>query len=219
MDAIRVMLADDHTLFREGTRGLLEHAGDIDVVGEAGDGEAALAMVEAVRPDIAIVDIEMPGMNGIEVTRHLHATHPEVIVLALTVHDEAPFVFAVLEAGAAGYLMKDVNAHELIEAVRALARGESVLHPSIARQVLARMRGADAASCPVPVALGQGELDVLRCAARGLSNPDIAAELCIGLRTVQWRFRRILEALDATTRMEAIICGLRLGLVTLEEQQ
>jgi DNA-binding NarL/FixJ family response regulator len=218
MDAIRVVLADDHTLFREGTRGLLEHAGDIEVVGEAGDGETALALIARTRPDIAILDIEMPGMNGIEVTRHLRSSHPEVLVLALTVHDEAPFVFAVLEAGAAGYLIKDVNAHELIEAVRALSRGESVLHPSIARQVLARMRGGDTAGCPAPVALGEGELAVLRCAARGLSNPDIAAELGIGLRTVQWRFRRILEALGATTRMEAIICGLRLGLVTLEEQ-
>jgi DNA-binding NarL/FixJ family response regulator len=218
MDTIRVVLADDHTLFREGTRGLLEHAGDIEVVGEAGDGHAAIATVDAVRPDIAIIDIEMPGINGIELARLLHVSHPEVGVLALTVHDEAPFVFAVLEAGAAGYLMKDVNAHELIEAVRALSRGESVLHPSIARQVLARMRSGGAACSPPPVRLGEGELAVLRSAARGRSNAEIALELGISLRTVQWRFRRILEALGAATRMEAIICGLRLGLVTFEEQ-
>jgi DNA-binding NarL/FixJ family response regulator len=214
---IRVVVADDQALVRSGFVALLDSADDIEVVGEAGDGQAVLALVDAARPDIAIVDIEMPGMNGIEVTRQLHASHPEVGVLALTVHDEAPFVFAVLEAGAVGYLMKDVNAHELIEAVRALSRGESVLHPSIARQVLARMRGGDTASCASPAPLGEGELAVLRSAARGRSNAEIAVELGISLRTVQWRFRRILEGLGATTRMEAIICGLRLGLVTLEE--
>jgi len=152
--SIRVIIADDHAVLRDGTRELLQREDDIEVVGEAGDGAAAVALVEDVRPDVAILDIAMPGLNGVEATARIKSAHPEVAVLVLTVHDEDAYVFAILEAGAAGYLLKNVRGAELVEAVRAVMAGESVLHPTIMRKVLGRFRawrraaGATSRSAP-----------------------------------------------------------------------
>jgi DNA-binding NarL/FixJ family response regulator len=151
---IRVVLAEDHTLVRQGTRRLLEDSGRIVVVAEAADGEEAIAAVEHHDPDIAIVDIGLPRLNGIEVTRHIKASRPHVSVLILTVHDDDQYVFALLEAGAAGYLLKDVEGHELVDAVEAGHAGESVLHPAITKKVLSRLARRDLGSDPP----AQGEL-------------------------------------------------------------
>ncbi|HEX9889915.1 MAG TPA: response regulator transcription factor [Nitriliruptorales bacterium] len=218
MDPIRVVLADDHALFREGTRELLERDPGIKVVGEAQDGVAVVALVHELEPDVAIVDIEMPGGDGIQATRGIKATHPEVGVLVLTVHDEDPFVFAILDAGAAGYLLKDVHSSELIRAVHALRNGESVLHPVIARKVLERVRaGADRDAADPKVHLPERDIEVLRLAARGRTNQEIADELAVSLRTVQLRMTTLFGRLGVGSRTEAVIAGLRAGLFELEE--
>lgn len=218
MQPIRVVLADDHTLFREGTRQLLERDGSIEVAGEAGDGPGAVALVDRLRPDVAILDIEMPGFDGIEATRRIKLEHPRTGVLVLTVHDEDQFVFAILDAGAAGYLLKDVNSDELIGAVRALRAGESVLHPTIAGKVLARIRADMHGPTPLdaPV-VDDRDVEVLRLAAAGLTNHAIAERLGVSTRTVQLRLTTIFEILGVGSRTEAVIAGLRAGLFDLDE--
>lgn len=218
MEPVRVVLADDHTLFRQGTRQLLERDGTIRIAGEAADGPGAVALVEELRPDVAIVDIEMPGFDGIEVTRRVKASRPEIGVLVLTVHDEDPFLFAILDAGAAGYLLKDVDSAELVRAVHALRAGESVLHPVIAGKVLQRIRaGTPACDCPADPMLDQRDVEVLRLAAAGLTNRVIAQRLGVSTRTVQLRLTTIFEQLGVASRTEAVIAALRCGLFDLDE--
>ena len=215
---ISVVLADDHVLFREGTRELLERTGDITVAGEASTGAEAVELASQLHPDVAVVDIEMPDMNGVEATRAIKARQPEIAVLVLTVHDEEPYVFAILDAGAAGYLLKDVQATELVGAVRSLHRGESVLHPAIARKVLQQVRtGQDTDAAPRPTELTDGEKAVLRLAAHGLTNTTIADRLGIHPRTVQLRLGRIFTKLQVGSRTEAALRALRDGHFSLEE--
>jgi DNA-binding NarL/FixJ family response regulator len=213
---VRVLIADDHALVREGTREILERPGDLTVVGEAADGEEAVALTDSLLPDVVIVDIGMPRLNGVEATREIKQRHPEIGVLVLTVHDDEQYVFAILEAGAAGYLLKDVQGSQLVDAVRAVGAGESVLHPSIARTVLARMNTGEQA-LGGEVSLTDRELDVLRLAARGLSNKDIAAELDLSPRTVQVHLSHTFAKLGVASRTEAVIQGLRRGWFQLEE--
>ncbi len=216
MSTIRVALIDDHTLFREGTRELLERDGDVEVVGEAADGRAGIELVETLVPDLALIDMEMPEVGGIELTRHIKDAQPDVSVVALTVHDEEPLAFAVLEAGADGYLLKDVDARELLDAVHRVHAGESVLHPVIVRQVLARVReGGDRP--PVDRGLTADERQVLLLATRGMTNREIADELCVSPRTVQQRLTRVFAELKVGSRTEAAIRALQNGLFTLED--
>lgn len=218
MDQIRVVLADDHTLFREGTRQLLERDGAVTVVGEAEDGPAAVDLVDRLEPDLAILDIEMPGGDGLQATRRIKSAHPGVAVLVLTIHDEDPFVFAILDAGAAGYLLKDVHGAELVHAVHALHSGESVLHPAIAHKVLARVRtDATGEHTDTTVQLPEREVAVLRLAARGRTNHQIATTLGISTRTVQLRLTHVFQQLEVGSRTEAVIAALRQGLFELEE--
>ena len=213
---ITVVLADDHILFREGTRELLERSRDIVVTGEASTGSEAVERVAALQPDVAIIDIEMPDVNGVEATRMIKARQPEVAVLVLTVHDEEPYVFAILEAGAAGYLLKDVHATELIDAVHSLHEGESVLHPAVAAQVLRHVRAEQDTAAHHPL-LTVGEQTVLRLAAKGLTNKAIAGQLGLHPRTVQLRLSRVFQKMQVGSRTEAVLRALRDGLFTLEE--
>ena len=213
---IRVVIADDHALVREGTRQLLERADDVTVVGEAGDGAAAVDLVEQTRPDVAILDIGMPELNGVEATRRIKDCCPEVGVLILTVHDEDAYVFAILEAGAAGYLLKDVHGDEVVDAVRAVTSGESVLHPAITQKVLRHFR-TDQADHGAEPDLTERELEVLRLAATGRSNKDIAAELDLSPRTVQVHLSNAFSKLDVASRTEAVIRALKQGWIRLEE--
>jgi len=219
MGKIKVLIADDHAVVREGTRQILEHEPDLEVVAEAADGEEAVRVAGSSRPDVAIIDIAMPRLDGIEATRQIKALYPAIAVLILTAYDDDQFVFSLLEAGAAGYLLKSVRGRELVDAVRAVYAGESVLHPAIARKVLNRFvlaPGKVARQEPAEV-LSKREMDVLMLATRGLSNQDIANELCLSLRTVQAHLSHIFNKFEVSSRTEAVVRALKEGWVTLED--
>jgi DNA-binding NarL/FixJ family response regulator len=215
-ERIRVLIADDHALVRVGTREILEREDDIEVVGEAADGEEAIELADRLLPDVALIDIAMPGLNGIEVTRSMKTEHPQIGVLVLTVHDEDPYVYAMLEAGAAGYLLKDIHGSQLVDAVRSVRAGEAVLHPAITEKVLGRFRPAGMTEGN-PEPLTDRELEVLRLAARGMSNKAIASELGLSSRTVQVHLGHIFKKLRVASRTEAVIHGLRRRWLRLED--
>jgi DNA-binding NarL/FixJ family response regulator len=221
---IRVIIAEDHAVVREGTRELIEHEPDIEVVGEAANGAEAVALVEKLAPDVAIVDISMPVMTGIEATERIKAVRPSTAVLILTAYDDDAYVFALLRAGAAGYLLKDVPSAEVVRAIRSVYAGEPVLHPAIARKVLARfaaeemapVKTAETASSEARTLLTERELEVLRLAASGMTNSQIADSLYFSTRTVQVHLTHIFAKLGVGSRTEAVICGLRRRLISLE---
>ena len=219
MDKIKILIADDHAVVREGTRQILEHEQDLKVVAEAGDGEEAVELAERFKPHVAIIDIAMPKLDGIEATRQIKVLCPATAVLILTAYDDDQFIFSLLEAGAAGYLLKSVRGRELVDAVRAVYAGESVLHPSVARKVLNRfVPSAESLKEEKPhEALSKREMDVLRSVTKGLSNKDIAEELCLSIRTVQAHLGRIFDKLQVGSRTEAVVRALKEGWVTLDD--
>jgi DNA-binding NarL/FixJ family response regulator len=219
MNKIKIILAEDHVVVREGTRQLLENEGDLEVIGEAGNGEEAVQLAAQLQPDLVIMDIAMPKLNGIEATKQIKALQPSIKVLILTAYDNDQYIFALLEAGAAGYLLKDVSSSELINAVRAVCAGESILHPVVAHKVINHFRShggrLEAKQSLEP--LTQREMDVLKLASRGMSNKDIAQELCISVRTVQSHLGNIFNKLGVGSRAEAMMCALKRGWFTLED--
>jgi NarL family two-component system response regulator LiaR len=219
MEKIRILLADDHVLVRQGTRELLEREEDMEVVAEAGDGEEAVHLAKSQCPDVAIMDISMPKLNGIEATKQIKAVHPATAVLVLTAYDDDQYIFALLEAGAAGYLLKNVRAEELVDAVRAVHVGESVLHPAIARKVINRFaRSKEERDAGTTVEqLTERELEVLKLAAKGMTNREIAQELVISVRTVQVHLTNVFGKIGVGSRTEAVLYGLREGWLTLED--
>jgi DNA-binding NarL/FixJ family response regulator len=220
MEKIRIIFAEDHVLVREGTRQILDRQEDLEVVGEAADGIEAVELVRRLSPDLAILDISMPRMGGIEATKRIKEIAPKTSVLILTAYDDDQYVFALLEAGAAGYLLKDVSGDDLVRAVRAVHAGEPVLHPTIARKVLSRFAARRREPLPLPLeddTLSQRELEVLRLAASGMSNAAIAQELGLSARTVQVHLTHIFAKLGVASRTEAVITALRRGWFTLEE--
>ena len=214
---IRIVIADDHALVREGTRQILEDHPGLVVAGEAQDGEEAVAMVSRLQPDVVLMDIAMPKLNGIDATRIIKKESPATSVLILTAYDDDQYIFALLDAGAAGYLLKNVRGEELAQAVRAVAEGESVLHPAIAAKVFKRYTRSDQAVDEEIEPLTDRESEVLAIAARGLSNKMIARELSLSDRTVQVHLSNIFGKLGVASRTEAVITALRRGLLHLEE--
>jgi NarL family two-component system response regulator LiaR len=219
MSKIRILIADDHAVVRDGTRQILVQEPDLDVVAEAADGAEAIRLAGIVKPDVAIIDIAMPGVDGIEATKQIKAKYPTVAVLILSAYDDDQFVFSLLEAGAAGYLLKSVRGRELVDAVRQVYAGESVLHPSIARKVLNRFVPAPGKTSVKRATdmLSDREIEVLKLATRGLSNQQIADELCLSLRTVQAHLGHIFNKLQVSSRTEAVVRALKEGWVTLED--
>jgi DNA-binding NarL/FixJ family response regulator len=219
LETIRILIADDHAFVREGTRRILEQEPDLEVVAEAGDGEEAVKLACDLKPDVALVDVAMPRLDGIEATRRIKAQCPAVAVLVLSAYDDDQFIFGLLEAGAAGYLLKSVRGQEIVEAIRAVHAGESVLHPSVARKVLNRFAGVsgkprDRKSLDL---LTEREMDVLKLVTKGLSNKDIAEGLCLSVRTVQGHLANIFNKLRVSSRTEAVVHALREGWVTLDD--
>ena len=219
MGKIKILIADDHAVVREGTRQILEQEPDLTIVAEAADGEETVSLAGDYKPDVAIIDISMPKLDGIEATRQIKKLYPTIAVLILTAYDDDQFIFSLLEAGAAGYLLKSVRGRELVDAVRAVYAGESVLHPAIARKVLNRFAPASSepqVKKPIDM-LSQREMEVLRLATGGLSNQDIADKLCLSLRTVQAHLGHIFNKLQVSSRTEAVVHALKEGWVTLDD--
>lgn len=218
MSPIRILLADDHVMVREGTRRILEREADLVVIAEAGNGREAVDLIQRDRPDVAIVDVSMPVMNGIEATKEIKRIAPDTAVLVLTAYDDDEYVFAILEAGAAAYLLKNARSSELIDAVRRVCAGESVLDPGVASKVLRRITTTGAGTeGERGSTLTERELDVLRLAGRGLSNREIAHELRLSPRTVQAHLANIFGKLEVGSRTEAVMTGLRRGLISMQD--
>jgi len=210
--AIRVLLADDHHLVRAGIRQLFESAGDLQVIAEAGDGIEAETLIEKHKPDVAVLDIQMPQASGIEVTRWVRARLPEVGLLILTAYDDDPYVMAVLQAGANGYVLKTAQPDDLIQAVRDVNEGKSALDPAITQKLLANISGkADTERAEPPT---DRELDVLRLAAKGFTNKAIGVQLGISDRTVQGHLAHVFAKMQATSRTEAVMCAVSRGWIS-----
>lgn len=206
---IRVLLADDHAVVRAGIRQFLEQADDIEVVAEADDGKTAEIMIERHHPDVAVLDIQMPEASGIEVTRWIRANQPEVGVLILTAHDDDPYVMAVLQAGANGYVLKTASPREIIRAVRDVHAGNSALDASILQKMMAQVATG---SKPQPFEeLTDREMEVLVLVAQGYTNKAIGVQLGISDRTVQGHLAHIFNKLQAGSRTEAVMRAVSLG--------
>ncbi|HSJ87328.1 MAG TPA: response regulator transcription factor [Anaerolineales bacterium] len=209
---IRVLLADDHRLVRDGIHKLLESERDIEVIAEAGDGEEAEALIQQLKPDVAVLDIQMPKASGIEVTRWLRAHFPEIGVLILTAYDDDPYVMAVLQAGANGYVLKTATPDDLVQAVRDVYEGKSALDASITKKLMSNLfKRSD--NRPIEP-LTDRELDVLRLAAKGYTNKAIGVQLQISDRTVQGHLAHIFAKMQAASRTEAVMRAVSLGWIS-----
>ena len=210
MPPLRLLLVDDHALFREGLIALLSYQDDFTVVGEAEDAESALAQAHALEPDIVLMDIELPGEDGVSATRRLKTAMPAVTVVMLTVHDDSQTLFEAIKAGAQGYLVKNVRSRELLEQLRRLARGEAAISRRMAARILAEVRGRPEAFGP-QAGLTAREMQVLELVAAHLSNAEIAARLVVSEHTVKNHMKRILSKLHLRNRRQAAAYGVARG--------
>ena len=219
MGNINVILAEDHQITRQGIRRLLEDEKGLTIIGEACNGEEAVQMVTDMMPDVVVMDIAMPKLNGIEATRQIKLVNPRIGVLILSAYDDDEYVFALLKAGAAGYLLKSVSGNELVRAIKAIHKGEPVLDPIIAQKVMNYFKLPDMVSNREADTehLSNRELDIIKLAARGLKNKDIADNLHLSYRTVEGHMRDIFNKLGVGSRTEAVLHGLKRGWFTLEE--
>ncbi len=206
---IRVILADDHAVVRAGIRQFLEAAGDIEVVDEVDDGVSAITSIQHFEPDVAVLDIQMPEKSGIEVTRWVRSDAPATGVLILTAYDDDPYILAVLQAGANGYVLKTADSADIVKAVHSVHEGKSALDPEIARKVMAQVSGRNMGS-PVE-RLTDRELEVLSLAAKGYTNKAIGVQLGISDRTVQGHLAKSFNKLQASSRTEAVMRAVSLG--------
>jgi DNA-binding NarL/FixJ family response regulator len=210
MDMIRILITDDHPVVREGLAGMLGGQPDFEVVGMAGDGETAVSLHRALSPDVALMDLQMPGLDGVGAIEAIKAEQPEAHFLVLTTYDSDADILRAIEAGATGYLLKDTPREELFRAIRAAARGESVLTPAVATRLMTRMRA------PAEENLSTREIDVLQLVAKGASNKEIGKALHISTATVKTHLIHIYNKLGVEGRTAAVTTALEKGIITLE---
>jgi DNA-binding NarL/FixJ family response regulator len=211
---IRVVIVEDHTLLREGTRHILDQTHDIEVVGEAGRGDQAVELIERLAPDVVLLDMRLPGMNGIEVARAVTGKHKDIRVLLLSAYDDEEYVAEALNAGASGYMLKTTPGAKLVEAVRAVHSGATVLQDELSHKLAMRAMHPGASG----PRLSERELDVLRLTARGLSSKEIAGRLQISQRTVEGHLNNIYSKLGVNSRTEAVVHAAARGLISLESE-
>ena len=205
MNKIRVLLADDHTILREGIRALLDDQADIEVIGEAEDGQSTVKLVAKLTPDVVVMDIAMPLLNGLEATRQIQRDYPQVKVLILTMHENEEYIRQVLAAGALGYILKDAAARDLLGAIRAVHQGEVVLSPAITRLVIEDyLRWGDIRSADTSNGLTPREREILQLIAEGYTNKEIAEILCLSVKTIQSHRTNLMSKLDLHDRGELI---------------
>jgi DNA-binding NarL/FixJ family response regulator len=213
MDKTRVLIADDHTLFRDGVRALLDSASDIELVGEAATGEEAIALASSLQPDLIIMDLQMPVVNGIEATRQIVRASPHINILVVTMFDDDHSVFAAMQAGARGYLLKGANHTEMLRAIRAVASGEAIFSPAIAARLIDYFANLRPIAPPqVFPELTDREREILRMIARGDKNAEIATQLVLSPKTVRNHITNILSKLQVADRAEAILRAREAGL-------
>ena len=215
---IKVLLAEDHKIVREGTRQLLEQSADMEIIGEAADGLEAVRLAGELHPDVVVMDVRLPRLNGIEATRAISTRYPTIRILILSAYDDDSYVFPLLEAGARGYLLKTASGSELAEAIRQVIAGETTLSPRITAKLVSRLgkRGPHW-EAEMSQRLTGREMEVLRAAASGQPNKVIAAALAISPQTVQVHLRNIFSKLGVGSRSEAVAYAIRHGLISLEE--
>lgn len=216
---ITVLLAEDHVVVRESIRQTLDREPNIEVIGEAGNGQEAVQMVRIHKPDVILMDISMPKLNGIEATKEIKTFQPEAKILILTAYDYEQYIFPLLEAGAAGYLLKDVTSKELISAINTVYKGDVVLHPAIAEKVMWRFEKSKE-EYPEKAAkdlLTEGEVAILKMAAKGSNNNSIAKELHLSINSVEEQLNSIFSKLGVGSRTEAIIRAIKRGWFTIED--
>jgi two-component system, NarL family, response regulator LiaR len=219
---IRILLADDHVMLRQGTSEILRKESDIEIIGEADNGQQAIELAWRLRPDIVVMDVRMPVLSGIEATRRIREAMPEVQVLVLTAYDDDQYIFSLLQAGASGYLLKTAPVNELVNAIRIVRSGESPLDPSIARKVVVHMGKDQGSRSPAGKdasliePLTPREQEVLQLLSRGLNNQAIAEALYVSDRTVQAHLTNIFAKMGVSSRLDAVLTAIRRGWLTLE---
>ena len=211
MNKIRLVIVDDHPVVRDGLRGMLESQPDFEVVGEASDGEAAVQIANSLSPEVVLMDLRMPVMDGVTALREIKGSNPQIQVLVLTTYDSDADILPAIEAGASGYLLKDSSREELYTAIRAAARGETVLAPKVAARLVGRMRA------PAEERLSSRELEVLQLVAEGDSNSEIAIRLHISQATVKSHLIHIFGKLGVSDRTAAVTVALRRGILRLDQ--
>ena len=216
-ETISVFIADDHTIVRSGIQALLETIDDLEVIGEAGDGRQAVAAVLALRPDVVLMDLEMPGLDGIAAITQIMTGWPEARILVLTSFATDDRVFPAVKAGALGYLLKDSGPDDLVQAIRQVYRGESSLHPKIARKLMQELARPASSQPPTAAPLTAREVEVLQLVAQGLANQEIADQLVIGEATVRSHVSNILSKLHLASRTQAALYALRAGYASLDD--
>ncbi|MCG3111786.1 MAG: response regulator transcription factor [Candidatus Manganitrophus sp. SB1] len=223
MTKIRILIADDHRVVREGLVAILKSRSDMDVVGEAINGFEVIEKTKALKPDVILMDISMPQMNGVEATRAVRKISPEIGIVVLTMHDDDATIFELVRTGVHGYLLKDADSSEIVKAIQSIYKGESIIHPSIARKILgefSQLEPEQVKKAPRQMYnLSGREVDVLRRVAKGKTNKEIASELHLSEKTIKNHVRNIFHKMGVYDRTEAAMKGVQEGIIDLEQRK